>query len=220
MTLIRIGVPFSGLTKVRVKKTGKLEKRKYAVYQCYCGKRIILLCKQEEVQQSCGCLIKDLRREEQTTHGASYTRVYSIYRGIKQRCLNTESDGYYLYGERGITISDDWMTFENFYRDMGDPPDGMSIDRVDNNLGYSKENCRWATPKEQASNRRTNTYLTIDGITKTMKEWSEEDGAAAYGLICGRVCSGWDHKDAVFVKSKSIGRYDSYKRKQNKGLQS
>ena len=66
MTLIRIGVPFSGLTKVRVKKTGKLEKRKYAVYQCYCGKRIILLCKQEEVQQSCGCLIKDLRREEQT----------------------------------------------------------------------------------------------------------------------------------------------------------
>jgi hypothetical protein len=81
------------------------------------------------------------------------TRVYSIWENMISRCENSNNFSYYLYGARGIKVCERWKSFENFYSDMGDPPEKYSIDRIDPNLGYCPENCRWASSMEQSKNK-------------------------------------------------------------------
>jgi hypothetical protein len=95
---------------------------------------------------------------------------------MKSRCLSKTHHAYDSYGGRGITICNEWLYFTNFYNDMGDKPDGMSLDRIDNEEGYFKDNCRWATMKEQERNRRNNRYITINGETKCLAYWLEKLG--------------------------------------------
>lgn len=86
----------------------------------------------------------------------SHTKEYACWRALKNRCLNAKNSQYKDYGGRGITISESWMKFINFFEDMGICPEGYEIDRIDNNRGYCKENCRWATNKLNARNKRNN----------------------------------------------------------------
>ena len=92
---------------------------------------------------------------------------------MKQRCLNVNSRFYPIYGGRGIEICEKWMTFEGFFEDMGECPPNMTIDRVDNDSNYCRENCRWATMKQQSNNRSTTILLVIGDCEKSLKEWSE-----------------------------------------------
>ncbi len=100
---------------------------------------------------SCGCL----RNENRFTHGLTQHPLYGIWDAMKQRCFNANNRHYKDYGGRGITVCQRWLSnFSQFLEDMGPRPDGYSLDRIDNDKGYSPGNCKWSTPLEQAHNRR------------------------------------------------------------------
>jgi hypothetical protein len=114
-------------------------------------------------------------------HGYS-TRVspgyhtYQAWNSMRHRCNNQGNPFYQRYGGRGIKVCEEWNSFENFLADMGEKPVGLSLDRIDNDGDYCKENCRWATPKEQARNRSTAVQVTYAGKTQCISAWAEELG--------------------------------------------
>lgn len=119
--------------------------------------------------ESCGCI----KKEQMVKHGMSRTPTYKSWQAMKDRCLNPLNAQYKDYGGRGITICDQWVAgFEVFIRDMGAMPNGYTIDRIDNNLGYNPKNCKWSSRQEQSDNRRPNILIEIDGETRTLKDWS------------------------------------------------
>lgn len=115
---------------------------------------------------------------------------------MKGRCLNSKNYNYKNYGGRGITVCKRWMKFNNFLADMGERPDGMSIDRVDNNRGYSKDNCRWATRKEQCRNKRNSHLITFRNKTMILSEWAKEIGTTPTTLT-ERLRRGWNEEKTI-----------------------
>lgn len=115
-----------------------------------------------------------------------------------QRCTNQNEEHYDRYGGRGITVCSRWLnSFKAFWEDMGDPPPKMTLDRIDNSLGYSKSNCRWATRWEQSVNREDNVKLTIGGVTKSVASWAKEKGLD-YSLVYYRKhTGGWADEDCL-----------------------
>lgn len=112
------------------------------------------------------------------------------------RCRNPKYKDYPLYGGRGISVCDDWLIFENFYRDMGDRPVGMSLDRIDNTHGYCKKNCRWASERSQQRNRRDNVFYEYGGIKATLPDLCERFGAD-YNRAKNRIGRGWTIERAI-----------------------
>lgn len=146
---------------------------------------------------SCGCHSVEQLVARSTTHGRTNTREFSIWHGMKNRCNNPNADDYRNYGGRGIKICTRWeASFENFFYDMGEAPEGMSIDRVDVDGPYSPENCRWATNTQQANNKRTNRSITVDGTTKNVREWERHLGYK-HPVIQQRLHRGWEEVAAV-----------------------
>jgi hypothetical protein len=174
--------------------------------QCDCGKTTVADRNNLVYgrMRSCGCLNSERRAERQLTHGLSKTKLYRIWADIITRCYNENSDGYKDYGARGIYMSDEWRNdFAAFYRDMANGyQKGLEIDRIEVNGPYSKENCRWVTHKVNSRNKRNTTYLTIDGVTKSLGEWAEISGRW-YQNIHRSLRQGKSHKEAVFGKQKS-----------------
>lgn len=103
-------------------------------------------------------------------------RVYYSWRNMRRRCTNPADDSYSHYGGRGITVCERWESYDAFVEDMGHPAPGLSLDRVDNSKGYSPENCRWATVREQLNNQRRNVVIEHNGIKMTIGQWATHLG--------------------------------------------
>lgn len=143
--------------------------------------------------KSCGCLKSE--RSSEIIHGHSrkigHTISYRCWNGMLQRCQNQNHESYHHYGGRGITVCQRWQKFENFLADMGEKPEGKTLDRIENDNGYFKENCRWATQIEQKNNTRRNVFLLYKGDSKTIAEWSRQL-ALSVSTIRKRIKLGWD----------------------------
>ena len=114
------------------------------------------------------------------------------------RCTNVNDEHYELWGGRGIKVCDRWRTsFKNFYADMGDRPEGLSLDRIDNDGDYEPSNCRWATQKQQQNNRRNNTSLAFNGLTATMSDWADRLGISKVTLCARLTRYGWSVERAL-----------------------
>ncbi len=140
-------------------------------FKCYCG-NIFERTIYEIVAQnttSCGCkLNKNLKSEYK---GCTYTPEYKVWNNFINRCTNSKAVNWHRYGGRGITFCDKWRRFEGFIEDMGKRPSkNHSLDRIDNDGNYCKENCKWATYKEQTRNRSTNIYVIYKGEKKILKD--------------------------------------------------
>ena len=155
--------------------------------------------------QSCGCLRVSVNRSKATKHGKYGTRTYHSWQVMRARCFNKKHDKYKYYGGRGITVCPQWGEFKNFLMDMGEAPSGTTIDRINNNLGYFKENCRWATWLEQSYNKRNTKYCTVHGETLTVHEWASRLNVRT-GLIYLRLHRGWTHEAAVLTPIDTSGR--------------
>lgn len=108
------------------------------------------------------------------THGMTGTPTYNSYKSMINRCLSSNNIAYKRYGGVGITVCKRWLDIKYFIEDMGLRPDKTTLERIDNDKGYSKENCRWATRIEQARNMKTNNVLTLNGETMCLVEWAEK----------------------------------------------
>jgi len=146
---------------------------------CDCGEKSIVRAThlRNNIIKSCGC------RKGNHRHGRCYTAEYYIWRTMKGRCHNINSQDFYMYGAKGITVCESWHRFESFFADMGERPSvNHSIDRIDGTKGYYKENCRWATPTEQSRNTVSNRLISFMGKTQCIAAWAAELGAPEYKL--------------------------------------
>ena len=170
------------------------DKRILWLCSCICGNSVVISGKllSNGDTKSCGCLRKQLM----TKHGHSRTRVYRTWQNMIQRCLNPLNKSYADYGGRGITICQRWLTFDNFLEDLGENPTNQTLDRIDNNKGYDKSNCKWSTPKQQSHNRRDNCLVTHNSRTQCLATWAEEVGISR-AVIQYRLNRGWCIKRAI-----------------------
>jgi hypothetical protein len=126
----------------------------------------------------------------------SASPTYQSWQDMLKRCFNQKRPEYSNYGGRGITVCCEWLQFENFLRDMGEKPIGLSLGRIRNEGNYEPSNCRWETREEQNNNTRRNRLITIDGETKTVAMWARHKGVKV-GVILTRLCRGGLDYDAV-----------------------
>lgn len=154
--------------------------------------------------KSCGCLNRELTMERNFKHGMTHTPEHKSWVGIIQRTTSNRLPCANRYINRGITVCDSWRhSFQQFYKDMGARPSPEhSIDRINNNGNYEPNNCRWATPREQANNRSTNIMVEIEGEVRTIKEWSRFVGISS-SIVYHRIYRGWSPIDAIMIKQRN-----------------
>lgn len=172
----------------------------YWICNCDCGNRRVALGKvlKKGLIYSCSCVRADPNKNLIKRHPQSKT--YKTWTQMKARCYNSKTDGYKNYGGRGISVCERWrQSFKDFLADMGLKPDGKSLDRIDNNGNYCKENCRWATKKEQQNNLRKSVFIEAFGKRQTMAQWADETGISV-NKIRSRVRSGWAPNDILTKK--------------------
>jgi len=184
-------------------------RRSHAVCRCDCGKILVVgvSLMRSGRMQSCGCLGDELRLQRNKSQalipGESVyrTRLYSIWQGMQHRCHNPQSRGHCWYGARGITVCAEWQQSFQAFREWAYKngyQDDLSIDRIDNDRGYSPANCRWATMTQQQNNRRNNVRLKAFGETKTVSEWSRDFRCrVSLRALMGRLRNQWPTTEAI-----------------------
>lgn len=177
--------------------------------KCDCGNEITVIGSdlRNGHTQSCGCFRKDVTQKEATVHGKSHTQLYRIWCAMKTRCNNPNAENYPNYGGRGIKLCADWENnFDSFYEWSmlhGYKP-GLTIERIQVDGNYEPANCKWVTFKEQCVNKTNTKYVTYNGETKSLKEWSDETGLV-YSCLLWRINAGWSVEKALCTPSMGKG---------------
>lgn len=193
-----------GMLTVKTRVTNNARGRTRFLCQCDCGNERIVSGDDLRTRhtQSCGCYRRMRAAAAFTTHGhtkrKNRTSEYGIWTHMKTRCYNECSQFYHRYGGRGISMDPKWRdSFEAFFADMGPRPSPRhSIDRKNNDGGYTLNNCRWASPIEQASNKSSTVLLEYSGITDTIAGWSRRTGIP-YMRLRRRLVDGWEPARAL-----------------------
>lgn len=200
------GVPGSRLTVIEVDPSSRKSGLKW-ICKCDCGSTGVSV-RGTDLRSghttSCGCYAKERQNAAVKTHGMTHDRLYGIWASMKQRCSNPKTINYHLYGGSSIKVCDEWKDFTAFAQwayENGYQPD-LTIDRIDNSLGYSPSNCHWVNCKVQANNRRNNHVLTYNGRSATLSEWSTIVGIYRE-TIYHRLLRGWSVEDALEKPVKS-----------------
>lgn len=175
------------------------------VYKCQCDCGNFVEVKHKMLNgghvKSCGCLKHEYQRIKSPFYKIKHRALLFVWKTMKQRCLTPTNKDYYLYGGRGITVCNEWKNdffAFNSWAESNGYAKGLMLDRIDNNGNYCPENCRWATPIEQANNKRTNKWITLDNQTKTLKTWCNELNLP-YSRTDSRLQKGWSVEEAFDI---------------------
>lgn len=203
----RVGLRFGRLIttgKTVIKKDGRANVSAL-ICLCDCGKETTATfpALTRGTKSSCGCLRLETSKTAPLTHGKSNSITYTSWRAMVSRCNNPNDKSYPYYGGRGIKVDKKWSDFSSFLEDMGDRPSkDYTLDRIDSNGNYCKDNCQWATRSQQSNNTRDSRLLEYKGETKTLKDWSILYNIK-YHLLWDRVCGlGWDMEHALTIPPK------------------
>lgn len=170
--------------------------------RCDCGNEVIVFASnlRRGHTTSCGCIKHEIvKAGAHTVHGGCGSRLYSIWKGMRRRCQDIKAINYSRYGGRGIKVCKDWDESFSSFREWAlknGYSEDKSIDRIDNDKGYSPDNCRWSTVKEQANNRRSNHVLEMNGEIHTIAEWADITGIAQCTIL-QRIRHGFDTEDIL-----------------------
>lgn len=194
-----LGLQFGRLTVQQFAHTAN--GRAMWLCRCDCGESTLVSGKvlRSGHTQSCGCLGAERRVETTRKHGRSRKndRTYNCWKDMRKRCNNPQSQYYYRYGGRGITVCERWASFENFLSDMGECPTGYTIERKNIDKGYTPENCMWIHASRQARNTSKSRYLTAFGETMLLIEWAEKTGIPVTNLAARINKLGWPVEKAI-----------------------
>lgn len=204
LTVNYVGQTFSRLTVLR---RADSDTKGNHFWECKCECGVVKTLRGSNLKngqvQSCGCLATDTHTKHGSANRGEKTPEYKIWAGMNNRINNPKNPAYKHYGGRGLTLAPRWSDFQSFLEDMGLRPSPQhSVDRVDNNLGYSPENCRWATREEQGRNRRNNHLMEYRGESKTVVEWSEASGIP-YRTILSRLRLGYTPEEVMNMERHS-----------------
>ena len=203
--MIEPGTRFNRLLIIELAEKRKtLSGRLNYLYKCKCNCGTIKVIFESMLKsgrtKSCGCLRKEVRVQCMKTHGMTKTKTWKAWSAMKDRCTQKNSKHYKHYGGRGIKVCERWKnSFENFLEDLGEKPDGFTLDRINSDGDYSPENCRWASLKEQQNNKRNNRILEFNNQRKTMSEWADFVGIK-YNTLRSRLERGWEIERALWQK--------------------
>lgn len=190
--MLNIGETRERLTLLKYMKGGK------GLFSCSCGatKAISISNVERGAVKSCGCYFKE--KPNRLTHGGTGTRLYNIWKSIRERCKTPSCSSFKNYGGRGISIYEEWSSFATFkeWALSHGYSEGLTIDRIDVNGNYEPDNCRWATYKAQANNKRNNRYIEYKGQVKTLTEWAEKYNIKA-ATLWARLNRGTDIEKAL-----------------------
>lgn len=215
-----VGKKYNRLTVVsEAPRKGKYIRYMNCLCECGTAKLVKMSHLIDGRTKSCGCfhseqsskrtkMLHETGRINTVTHGYAKSKIYGVYYSMIRRCSNPKANAYKDYGGRGIKVCGRWMaSFENFFEDMGTPKPKETIERLNNALGYCKENCEWATRKIQQNNRRNNHNITFAGKTQTLTQWSEEIGIH-HNTLFERIKRGLPVEEVLSPKLISNRKYE------------